>query len=92
MGYNDPPTSQWDFMRPTSSLRSVFPTMFCWILHGRWVFLESGTDYLPTRTAMHGSTNFKSPPTLAEIHRSCDKVYHKHEVSFLLYIRGQIVT
>jgi len=41
---------------------------------------------------MDGSTNFKSPPTFAEIHFSRDKVYHKKEVRFLLYILGQIVT
>jgi len=41
---------------------------------------------------MHGSTIFQSLPTFAEIHCSCDKVYHKQEVRFLLYIIGQIVT
>ena len=41
----------------------------------------------------HGSTKVLSPPpTFAEIHCSCNKVYHKHEVLFLLYILGQIVT
>ena len=42
--------------------------------------------------ALNGSTKFKSPPTFAEIHCSCDNVYHKQEVRFLLYILGQIVT
>ena len=41
---------------------------------------------------MHGSTNFKSTLTFAEIHCLCDKVYHKQEVRFLLYLLGQIVT
>ena len=41
---------------------------------------------------MHGSTNFQSPPTFAEIHCSCYKVQHKQEVWFLLYKLGQIVT
>jgi len=29
---------------------------------------------------------------IAEIHCSCDKVYHKQKVRFLLYILGKIVT
>ena len=41
---------------------------------------------------MHGSTKFKCPPSFAEIHCSRDKVYHKQEVRFLLYIIGKIVT
>jgi len=41
---------------------------------------------------MHGSTHFLSQPTFAEIHCSCDKVYHKQELRFLLYILGQSVT
>ena len=36
--------------------------------------------------------NFSSPPTFAEIHFSCDKIYHKQEVCFPLYILGKIVT
>jgi len=35
---------------------------------------------------------FLSLPTYAEIHCSCDKVYHKQEVRFLLYILGHIVS
>jgi len=42
--------------------------------------------------SMHGSTNFLSPPTFAEIHCSCNKVYHKQELRFLLFIPGQNVT
>jgi len=41
---------------------------------------------------MHGSKKIKSPPTFAEIQYSRDKVGHKQEVRFLLYILGQIVT
>ena len=41
---------------------------------------------------MHGSTTVETPPTFAEIYCSCDKVYHKLEVRFLLYIIGHIVT
>jgi len=41
---------------------------------------------------MHGSTFFKSLPTFAEIHCSCDKVDHKQEIRFLLYILGLVVT
>ena len=41
---------------------------------------------------MLSSTNFSSPPTLAKIHCSCDKVYHKQEARILLFILGQIVT
>jgi len=35
---------------------------------------------------------FLKSPTFAEFHCSCDKVYHKQKVRFLLYILGQIVT
>ena len=41
-------------------------------------------------TALHGSTNVKSPPTFAEIHCLWDKVYYKQKVR--LYILGQFVT
>jgi len=41
---------------------------------------------------MHSSTIVKSLPIFVEIHCSCEKVYHKQEVRFLLYILGQIVT
>jgi len=41
---------------------------------------------------MHCSTYFKYPPTFAELHCLCDKVYHKQEVRFLLYVLGPIVT
>jgi len=41
---------------------------------------------------MHGYTIVLASPTFAEIHCSCDKVYLKQEVHFLLYvILGQIV-
>ena len=35
---------------------------------------------------------FLISPTIVEIHCSCDKVDHKQEVRFLLYILGQIFT
>ena len=41
---------------------------------------------------MHGSKSFQSPSTFAEIQCSCDRVYHKQEVRFLLYLLGQIIT
>ena len=41
---------------------------------------------------MDSSTNFQAPPIFAEIHCSCDKVYHKQVVRLLLYKLGQIVT
>ena len=42
--------------------------------------------------SMHSFTMFSSTPTFAKSHCLCDKVYHKQEVRFLLYIVGQIVT
>jgi len=36
---------------------------------------------------MQSSANFQSPPIFF---CSCEKVYHKQEVHFLLYILGQI--
>jgi len=41
---------------------------------------------------MHSSTNFQAPPNAVDFLWSCDKVYHKHELCFLLYFLGQIVT
>jgi len=40
--------------------------------------------------SIHSSTN--SPPNGVDFLWSCDKVYHKQEVGFLLYLLGQIVT
>ena len=37
-------------------------------------------------------TNFQAPPQAAYFLWSCDKVYHKQEVCFLLYFLGQIVS
>jgi len=42
-------------------------------------------------TVMDSSTNVQAPPQAAYFHWSCDKVYHKQEVCFLLYFLGQIV-
>ena len=42
--------------------------------------------------AMDSSTNFQAPPQAAYFLWSCDKVYHKQEVCFLLYFLGQIVS
>jgi len=41
---------------------------------------------------MEGSTIFQAPPQAAFFLWSCDKVYHKQEVCFLLYFLGQIVS
>jgi len=41
--------------------------------------------------AMDSSTHFQAPPQAAYFLWSCDKVYHKQEVSHLLYFLGQIV-
>ena len=41
---------------------------------------------------MDSSTNFQAPPHAAYFLSSCDKVYHKQEVCFLLYFLGQIVS
>jgi len=42
---------------------------------------------------MHVSAKVKSPPLLLHfMYFSWDKVYYKHEVRFLLYLLGQIVT
>ena len=38
------------------------------------------------------STHFQAPPQAAYFLWSCDKVYHKQEVCFLLYFLGQIVS
>jgi len=35
---------------------------------------------------------FQAPPQAACFLWSCDKVYHKQEACFLLYVRGQIVS
>jgi len=41
----------------------------------------------PLVMPMHSSAKFLSP-TFAVFHCSCDKVYHKQEVRFLLYLLG----
>jgi len=41
---------------------------------------------------MDSSTNIQAPPQAAYFLWSCDKVYHKQEVRFLLYLLGQIVS
>jgi len=45
-----------------------------------------------TAPIMDSSTNFQAPPHAAYFLWSCDKVYHKQEVCFLLYFLGQIVS
>jgi len=42
--------------------------------------------------AMHSSAKRPSPPLSVLFCCSCDKVYYKQGVSFLLYLLGQIVT
>jgi len=42
--------------------------------------------------SMDSSTNFQAPPQAAHFLWSCDKVYHKQEVCFILYFLGQIVS
>jgi len=39
---------------------------------------------------MHSSTIFQAPPIAVDFFWSCDKVYHKQEVCFLLLFIGQI--
>jgi len=41
---------------------------------------------------MDSFTIFQAPPQAAYFIWSCDKVYHKQEVFFLLYFLGQIVS
>jgi len=41
---------------------------------------------------MHSSANFQAPPIFVVFYCSCDKVHHKKEVCFLLYLLGQTVT
>ena len=42
--------------------------------------------------SMDNFTNFQAPPQEAYLLWSCDKVYHKQEVCFLLYFLGQIIS
>ena len=44
------------------------------------------------KSLMDSSTNVQAPPQAAYFLLSCDKVYHKQEVYFLLYFLGQIVS
>jgi len=41
---------------------------------------------------MHSSANIQSPLISVVLFCSRDRVYHKQEVQFLLYLLGQIVT
>jgi len=57
--------------------------------------LQHVVAYLVSKKAhitMHSSAKFKSPPLPLLFFCSCDKVYHKQAVLFLLYLLGQIVT
>jgi len=53
-----------------------------------------GVSFLHNRPSdiMDSSTNFQAPTQAAYSLWSCDKVYHKQEVCFLLYFLGQIVS
>ena len=41
---------------------------------------------------MHNFANFQALPISVELYCPCDRVYHKQEVRFLLFLLGQIVT
>jgi len=41
---------------------------------------------------MHSSAIFQAPPISVVFYCQCDKDYQTQEVSFLLYLLGQIVT
>ena len=41
---------------------------------------------------MHSSAQLQLPPISVLSFGSCDKVYHKHELRFLLYLLDHIVT
>jgi len=61
------------------------------------IFLVSFHDCISVimiqkRYLMDSSTIFQAPPKAAYFLWSCDKVYHKQEVCFLLYFLGQIVS
>ena len=41
---------------------------------------------------LHRSANFKVPPTAVDFLYSCEGVYHKQKVWFILCFLGQIIT
>ena len=43
------------------------------------------------KTIRHISTHFQASPNAVDFLCSCDKVYHKQEVCFLLHLPGQLV-
>jgi len=48
--------------------------------------------FLLSSTSMHSSAKFQASPISVVFLCSCDKVYHKKEVCFLLYLLGRNVT
>jgi len=55
-------------------------------------FKQSVYDHVIVNSFMDSSENFQAPAQAAYFLWSCDKVYHKQEVCFLLYFLGQIVS
>ena len=62
------------------------------LLMENWSLLLSTNACDPWDRSMDSSTNLHAPPHAAYFLWSCDKVYHKQEVCFLLYFLGQIVS
>ena len=54
--------------------------------------LSKQCSLIEFKPSMDSSTNFQAPPRAAYFLWSCDKVYHKQEVCFLLYFLGRIVS
>ena len=64
--------------------RSVYLVKhFQYVKYTKWINKAKGMD---------SSTSFQAPPQAAYSLWSCDKVYYKQEVCFLLYVLGQIVS
>jgi len=54
--------------------------------------LAWSATFITYPTTMDSSTIFQAPPQAAYFLWSCNKVYHKQEVCFLLYFLGQTVS
>ena len=57
-----------------------------------WLILDTALSLVQVSSTMDSSTICQCPPHAAYILWSCDTVYHKQEVCFLLYFLGQIVS
>ena len=83
----------------TMSLLQMLDTLSIWkdipitiSLLKEYKLNQASNSNIIMRMTIDSSTHFQAPPQAAYFLWSCDKVYHKQEVCFLLFFLGQIVS